>query len=382
MPYLFNPLVVSSLHESFESAIVARELVEVSDPEKKDYFYIAFQNQVSAVFENGLIDFILSGDKTLTEKCNKTVLSEATVELGFRWKASLNGNANIIFQGFCIKLIYIDCKANMQNRVIQKITDLMVTENLIKPGHSLTRKLLSAGLKVLLQGSCFYRAPHTTLINPAIIEIIKSYIASTIAPIMPAYLRENESGINPAYQDASDIRAGLFLNQKKIWMLRADFILAVGNKNAYWVSFSERGLPEVISPTLHRFINWNDRYGHPSLACPYEGYNGSAIYAGLLAQRHNYFEVYTSSGRYYRNDIQDHDKKILEAYLAYLFQQSFGNQTIIFREAPSNLDYAECSIFYNDEPLPDHCFKREYDFETITKIFEGVVQSMQLASVR
>ncbi|MCX7124809.1 MAG: hypothetical protein NTU49_03465 [Gammaproteobacteria bacterium] len=370
MRYLFEQTLFLSIQEAFESAIIMKESVEYSAPDKRDYFFLQFKTQVTTLFCDNIIDIILSGDAKLSELCNQALNSTAKIELGFRWKGFLDDTKKIIFLGFCIKIIYSSNKENLRNAVINQLCDLFRDFDLIKKNHDLVKQFFSLIVARPFESSYFYKLPRPRILPTSTVKAIQDYIRTHISPVLPAYVRPNESGINPAYQDTSSVKEGLQVNQIKIWLFRSDFIVAMGNKNAYWTSFSEKGLSEAISPKLHKYVNWEDHYGHPSLACDYPGYNGSAFYAGLLAQRKGCLEVYTSSGRYYRNDLNEGDKKIIEAYLAYEFQKTFGEQTIIFIDALSHLDYFECSLFYNNEILPDNFLRRKYDFNAIQSIFQ------------
>lgn len=373
MPYLFDMDLLQLLQEAFVSAVVKEETVELSDPEKRDYFFLAFQPmpEKKCLEKEALVNVILAGDKQLTEICNNALKECAIVEVGFRWYGSLEDEAKIIFSGFAIKIIYAEVKTHSQKMIIQTLNQHFAHCGLIKKEHDLSAQFSSV-IKVPFQNRFFCLRADTYRISQALLEASESYIAAHILPVLPAYVRSNELAINPVYQDASTTSAILCLDEKKIWALRSDFILALGNKNAYWTSFAETGLGEAISPRLHRFVNWEDRYGHPSLACPHPGYNGSVFYAGLLAQRAYYLEIYISSGRYYRNDLAETDKAILEAYIAYQFRKTYGDQLIVFCDAPSNVDYFECTLFYKNLPLPSYCTRRTYDLKKITEIFEGV----------
>lgn len=376
MRYLFQPELLLSIQNAFHAASIVKEPVEFSAVRRRDYFFLKFGVAPTTVFhdtvENNLVGNILSGDKKLSELANQVLHPVAQIELGFRWSGIVEHTKKIIFHGFCFKIIYSAFKEPLQNGVIHQLGEILKQADLIKPDHTLAKQFSEATLARAFTGSAFYRLNRPRKLPEHIVQCAKTYIANNIAPIAPAYVRPNETGINPAYQDTASVKSGLYLNQKKIWLLRGDGIVAIGNKNAYWTNFSENGLSEAISPELHRYVNWEDRFGHPSLACPHPGYTGSAFYGGLLAQRTDCLDVYTSSGRYYRNDLSENHKAILEAFLANEFQQTFGEQRIVFMDAPSYLDYFECSFFYFDKPLPAYCARRMYDFSKIENILSGL----------
>ena len=62
--------------------------------------------------------------------------------------------------------------------------------------------------------------------------ILKSYIKRYIKGVLPKYAYSGESGVNPAFQCIEEVDRPLRLNEKRIFALRGDFILATGVKNA------------------------------------------------------------------------------------------------------------------------------------------------------
>jgi len=374
MRYSFDENVLTAIQDAFMSAKIVSESVELSAPMLRDYFFVEFIAQPSISFddheEDTLVDVILLGDKQLSEFCSNALSSMAKIELGFRWTGSIRDTKQIDILGFCIKVSYVHSKISLQRDVINRLCALLKEYHLIKDDHDLSKQFFPLVASRKFQNNYFFQLARIPIISGDILRQVASYIVQHISPKLPEYVRENESGINPVYQNSSAVRnRALCPNEKKIWLFRSDFILAVGNKNAYWASFAENGLPKSISPELHQYVNWDDRYGHPSLACGTAEYDRSVFYGGLLAQREGYLEVYTSSGRYYRNDLSDDHKKIMEAYLSYEFLQMYGAQTIVFVDAPSNKDYFECAIFYADRHLPNYCSRRVYDFRKIERIF-------------
>ena len=379
MYYLFNPALTQSIQDAFLKAVVKQEPPEFSDPKKRDYFFIKFDAQPNEIFDEAtkpnIVEAVLSGDYTFSEYCNTILNSHATVDVGFRWTGACEDIRRVVFLGFAIKIIYNESAEKQRESVIKTLCHLLAEENLIRDQQSLSLFICSSSVSPPpYLTNTFFKMRRPSQIDAALLESVRNYIRANIKPIFPAYTRSNETGINPAYQDASSGVSSLALNQKKIWLFRTDFIVALGNKNAYWDKFSETGLLQAIEEKLHQYINWEDRYGHPSLACEYPGYDRSAYYGGLLAQRNEYLEVYTSSGRYYRNDLSVPHKKILEAYLAYELQKKYGEQKIVFVDAPNNLDYFEIAFFYHDKSMPPNCPRREYDCERIYAIFQEIVR--------
>lgn len=379
MFYSFSSALIQSIQNAFLNTTVKQEPPEFSDPEKRDYFFIKFATQPSEIFyepsKPTIIDVLLLGDDGFSKHCSTILNSEAIVELGFRWVGDCEDVKRVVFLGLTIKIIYNESAQKQRESVIKTLCDLLAKENLIRDQQSLLASIFASSVSPPPYLTCtFFKMKRPTEINAALLASARNYIRENIRTISPAYTRSNETGINPAYQEASFGANSLALNQKKIWLLRSDFILALGNKNAYWDIFSENGLLQAIEEKLHQYINWEDRYGHPSLACEYPGYDRSAYYGGLLAQRDGYLEVYTSSGRYFRNDLTDSQKNNIEAYLAYEFQKTYGMQKIVFVDAPNNLDYYEISFFYHDRPMPPNCMKREYDCERIYAIFQEIVR--------
>ena len=377
MRYLFTPVLTTSIQAAFESAIVRDEMLEYSQPARRDYFFIAFQTHPCVEYEEkiekSMIDIILSGDKQLSQICNEALTDMATIECGFRWHGKIEKTKQIVFLGFCIKIIYTKDKMSVRHAVINRLCDAFKENELIKSTHDFAVQCHAHVTTVCPQTSALMKLSIPAEIQPEVLNAVRKEIEFRITPILPAYKRPNELSINPAYEEATRVKTTLHLHEKKIWLLRSDFILALGNKHAYWTSFAECGLPSAIAPELHQFINWEDRYGHPSLACAHPGFFGDAYYGGLLAQREGYLEIYTSSGRYYRNDLSDENKKLLEAYVAAVLQKAYGIQTVRFRDAPSCNDYYECAIFYHDGVLPEYCRTRSYDARSMQEIFCDVL---------
>lgn len=375
MDYGLDPDVLVRIQQAFLDAVVQEESVEHSAPLHRDYFFIAFSKPVDIQYDekikNNAIDLLLSGDARISTSVNALLMQEASVELGFRWRAAIDNVKKIVLMGFGIKIVYTREKLTHRNQILNRIIEALFFSRLVFSVREL-KKLFCTITKASVNRYAMYRFPAVKEIDNAILLLAKAFIQENIPPVFPAYIRPNEFAINPAYQDLSVVKESLGVNKKKIWLLRGDFILAVGHKNAYWTTFHETGLGEALAPETHCFVNWEDRYGHPSLAISSEKEDSGAFYGGLLAQRKGYLEVYNSSGRYFRDDLPLKHKEILEAYIAYLFQRSYGDQPVIFYDALSSRDYFECGFFYHDQPIPSYCPKRMYDYNALNRTFQAI----------
>ena len=203
----------------------------------------------------------------------------------------------------------------------------------------------------------------------AIQHYIQQNIPSFVSPFPNYY--EDEDGINPAYQNIAQFQSPWLLNQneKRIWVLRSDFILATGIKNAYQKRYGYTGLADAFSPSVHQFINWKNRYGHPSLALAEGSYDGSVFYAGYLCQREGFLQVYLSSGRFDRKDLNTEQIHVLETYIAALFQNTYGKQDIVFEFAIPG-DDAYHSVFFGDGHFPEDNPRRRYTVASIQATLE------------
>jgi hypothetical protein len=199
----------------------------------------------------------------------------------------------------------------------------------------------------------------------------KEYIQTHIPPITPKYSYANEDNINPGYLDIEQVNEPLRLFEKRIWALRSDFILATGVKNAYQDEHGYNGLGDSFSESIQRFLNWQDRYGHPSLTIADEKYDGGVFYAGYVCQRNRYLQVYLASGRFDRKDLNPVQTKILEAYIAAQFQVAYGIQEIVFDFAdPDNPLYH--TIFFGNGLFSEDNPQRRYTQSSIREILGDV----------
>ena len=183
----------------------------------------------------------------------------------------------------------------------------------------------------LLQAFILY--PFNVVDTPSIMKentlltLMKAHI-KTFPKVLPQYKYENEDSINPVYSDIEHC-SPLCIGEKRIWVLRTDFTLALGIKNAY-ASKGNLKLLDKVDETMHTYVNLDDRYGHPSLALPENDYDGSVYYAGWLHQRSNQLEIFICSGRYHNENLSRKQRLCLELYLFLVIKQAFGNQPIIF----------------------------------------------------
>ena len=400
MPYDFEPQLFLEIQQAFENATIVTEEVDFSFPDNKDYIFIKFENPVITSVQHGnknILPIIFNGGLHLSQRCNQLLKSsEGSTELSFRWFGVHQEEEKLIkITGFSLRISYpghkLIARAHMLGIILQELENARLVISSVRHKSRILHRLSSDSESLSFESEPlsfetdnpnFSSRNTLTYLSPSRMRRIKTYIRENIPPTSPAYIRENELSINPAYQPIDEIYCPLKINQKKIWLLRSDFILVLGNKNSNWTCFKETGLYEAIEPELHSYINWDDRYGHPSLALPHNGYDGSVFYGGYIAQRTNFLEIFMFSGRYHRHDLDDHKKKILESYIAYHFQNAFGNQPVIFIEAitfgngPAALDNFELSIFYSDNPLPAYCTRRRYDRN---EIMTTLTQATQLS---
>ncbi|KTC81650.1 hypothetical protein [Legionella brunensis] len=201
----------------------------------------------------------------------------------------------------------------------------------------------------------------------------QQYICKYIAPIKPKYKYDNEGCINPAFENIEQIKFPLKPLEKRIWVLRTDFILATGVKNAYQEEYGYFGLKDTFNETLHTFLNPRDRYGHPSLTIPEQEYDGSVFYAGYLCQRQGFLQAYLVSGRFDRKDLSDEQTQVLEAYIASLLQTAYGQQPIVFDYGdPDNTNYHK--IFFGNGIFAKTNPQRIYTLSRVNEVMDNIPQ--------
>jgi hypothetical protein len=186
-----------------------------------------------------------------------------------------------------------------------------------------------------------------------VLEIYKKRIEKII-PVKPRYQYDDEKSINPAYTDIES-SGHLCLDEKRIFVLRSDFILATGIKNVC-VNEGNTDIFRKTDAVVHQYINKKDRYGHPSLTQVASSYDGSVYYAGWLCQRLNHIKVFLQSGRFHHSNLTDLEKMDIEFYIAYQFMRYYGAQDIIFYDCDEN---EKLTLFLADQ-LPKNKPHRIY----------------------
>ncbi len=207
--------------------------------------------------------------------------------------------------------------------------------------------------------------------------VLKSYIRRHIKGITPKYTYSEESGINPAFQCIEEVDKLFRLNEKRIFVLRSDFIIATGIKNAEQ-KHGYLGLKETFDESQYPYLNWQDRYGHPSLAMADNDYDGTVLYAGFICQRKGYLEVFLSSGRYNRCDrvgegilpLTKEKVNVVESYLSLKFQKAYGSQEIVFYDTTPEQDDADSALFFTNTPFSESKNPRRYQSSSINKAVE------------
>lgn len=230
-----------------------------------------------------------------------------------------------------------------------------------------TQSSIAVAVEIAYSDSCYANA--------------EQYIKKYIPPVKPKYNYPGEGCINPGYENIAGVRYPLRFQEKRIWALRSDFILATGVKNAYQSEYGYTGLKDSFSESVHTFLNWKDRYGHPSLTLAEGDYDGSAFYAGYICQRKGYLQVYLVSGRFERTDLSTEQARILEAYIASQFQAAYGDQDIVFDFGDSNVPQYHATFFSNglfDSSNP----QRRYNKLTIRDILKNIPETPRQATLR
>lgn len=137
-----------------------------------------------------------------------------------------------------------------------------------------------------------------------------------------------EGGINPAYCDI-DACSPLCPDEKRIWALRGDGILATGIKNVC-VGEGNTSIFHKIDETAHPYLDQKNRYGHPSLAVPETTYDGSVYMAGWLCERSDHLQIFLQSGRFHNEKLSPNQRNFLESHIAYKFIQAYRSKRVIF----------------------------------------------------
>lgn len=389
MPYQFTDLTNQQLQSAFSNARVVRENSVNGATRSWDFIFIKLEKPQPLAglpdSKDDIVQTIFNGDGAIKDcYAKKFDKKNLFVEAGLRWVGSAQGDRVVYALGLSLKISFAHNKFD-EKSFIACTTEILQQFNLItiKDGETLSEKLknvfCSRATKQVApeqKSVGLFAKPSRPLLK---IDDAKQYVRDTVSLINPKYIRDNENEINPCFQMLEDRNKTLTLNQKIIWLFRNDGALVTGVKNAYWISFGENELAEAVNAGSHKHINWDDRFGHTSLVPAGVSPDRSAYYGGYICQRSNHLQVFTSSGRYYRDDLSDAAKKTLEAYLTLRFQSVFGEQNVIFCEAPYR-DYYELSIFYADLSLPESTVKmRVYTKESAKKIFAELDQDARAA---
>lgn len=167
------------------------------------------------------------------------------------------------------------------------------------------------------------------------LPLLTTYEWSSLRPLCESFPKvhatygyEGEGGINPAYCDI-DTCIPLCPDEKRIWVLRGDGILATGIKNVC-VYEGNTSIFDKIEETAHTYLDSKNRYGHPSLAVPDTTYDGSVYLAGWLCERHDHLQIFLQSGRFHNNSLSAVERNILESHVAYKFIQTYRTERVIF----------------------------------------------------
>jgi len=384
--YQLNEEIVAVFPKYFATAKITKECEIKTFSETRSNLLIKFESplKISVTEETvgPIIDILLNGDKQLSElykDCNSSLVK---IKTGLRWISDTDNQF--------IEIIGLSLNITLNRSYNHDLQH----ENLIKPlidfklilDDDAAQDLLLAGIKTAyrseLQSNQFAPRIFSSNISKnsayhSLTEKGRNYIQNCISIVQRSNLKiyAGENSINPAYENLEQVRYHLHSNEKRIWLLRSDFNIILGIKNAYQEMWGYHGLYDAFEDKNHQYIDWNDRVGHPSLALPdsENKYDGGVYYAGHIAQRDGYLEVVDNSGRFDRPDLSDDKLEKLEAWLALQFQKAFGEQRVVFIPHPRrntyDADYYELSLFYTNKQLSEKKVKkREYSSDNISEI--------------
>ncbi len=391
MTYNFNDNTLGAIKKAFSSAEIIKEKNFENSLDIFDYFFIRFQQPVllGCVSEANrikpLVTNIISGDAAATVLYQGKLHVDFQIQAGLRWTRGIDDEQISIYaQGFCIKLKCKKTASNIYQPFLEATISFLNETGLIYPEECITiRSKFERVFSILIpqknleRGKNGFFVSRQTPINEALLQEVQKIIRSKIRPIQPKYKREDELTINPAYVDIAHLNFRPRLHQKMMWLLRSDFILAIGVKNAYWISFGEEELENAIDSGAHSYINWSDHYGHPSLAVAEGQYDGSALYGGYFCQRIGHVAVFTLSGRFDRDDLTEESQRLLEAYVALQLQSIFGNQDIRFYQTLEK-HYYELSCFFSNTHFPSFVKERVYNSEFIQDTLSSSIAQRSL----
>lgn len=385
--YALNQAIISAFPACFAGASIVKEREFKTFAEARSYFFIRFESAIKVPVTQEsigpIIDLLLAGDKSLS-KLYETYSAEVNQNsASLRWVGN-EEDQTIDIDGLVLNVIVprqgVPCLD--YHKIIEPLIAFQLIDDAI--GFNLRQQLKQAFALPPVQIPTLPRLffaneiskQYRKLTELGRAAIIESQI-STIKKESTDRVYAGEHGINPAYENLSQVNYQLHPNEKRIWLLRGDFNLTIGVKNAYQ-GWGYHAFHDNFDEQNYAYLDWNNRTGHPSLArvAPEIHYDGDVYYAGHLAQRNGYLEVVDNSGRFDRPDLTVEQLVLLEAYIALQFQKAFGQQKIVFAPHPRrntyDADYFELSAFYRDHDISKKSVvKREYDADAIAKILSG-----------
>lgn len=259
--FKFTPETLAAIQQAFYHCTI----------ELRGHYRIIFSKPVVLTFLKEVDDIpvtIRAGNKALSAAFSAFIgKDDATV--GFQWSCGNYSSAcpdeSIVeTSGFTINSGADDI---IRFLVQQKLLDCAIAES-FKAKLAHPQKTSTSGLFKSHKIKPILNKQHKLLFCLA-----ETFIQNKIAPVQPKKkLYPGEGGINPAYQNLAQVRRSLSQSEIRIWALRSDLILATGIKNAYAEDWWYEGLKTAIAKKNHRFINWADRAGHPSLTVKHKGY--------------------------------------------------------------------------------------------------------------
>lgn len=211
------------------------------------------------------------------------------------------------------------------------------------------------------------------------IKLIEEHI-KLFPKVYPTHKHESEEGgINPLYSDIEHCDP-LCGDEKIIWVLRGDLTLAVGIKNAAeYINAGSTNIADKVDESMHCYINFKDRYGHPSLAMPENDYDGSVYIGGWLRVYQGRIDVYLLSGRYDNPGLTPSQKQCLEQYLSIKFRSAYGEYNVVFWDWDNN---EEIFLFVGNQDFPSEKTKRVYLKQSLSlwslfqpQVSDGATQS-------
>lgn len=201
----------------------------------------------------------------------------------------------------------------------------------------------------------------------------------TFPKVYPAYKHASETGgINPLYSEIEHCPA-LLRGEKIIWILRCDLILAVGIKHdRVYAKAGNTNLRNKIDKLNYPYVDFDIRYGHPSLALPENDYDGSAYLGGWLRIHRGRIDVYLLSGRYKNVALTSLQQKCLEEYLTIKFRLAYGEHDVVFWDHDND---EEIFLFIGNQNFPVEKTRREYLTQNLSSFSIFQPQASESAEV-